>query len=109
MVVEISDVGVRVVRGQDIRMQVSWADVARLVVDDEHTVCMVDGGSPERRLIVPGPGLSAPYRIEESRRLVAELVRRIPAERHVALDAVRPPPDITTDRPRRSGDRSDGR
>lgn len=101
LVVEVDDAGVRVARGRDLRVQLAWADVVALRVDREQATCVIDGGSAARRVLVPGPGLPAPYRIEDREALVALLVEHVPAERHAPLTPSTPstPPAPPTPSP----------
>jgi hypothetical protein len=85
LLVELDDQGLRVLRKDDVRLQLGWHEVERLLVDREHSTAVVDGGTAERRLLVPGPGLSGPYRIEDRGRLIIELCARVPIERQAPL------------------------
>ena len=49
----------------------------RPVVASPRTTCFVDGGAPERSLLVPGQGAPAPYDIEEKRALVAAILAHV--------------------------------
>jgi hypothetical protein len=96
--VAIDDDGLEVLDGRgDRRFRVAWSEVARVVVSPSTRTLWLDGGGPERSLIVPGPGASAPYDIERKAELYAAILARVPADRieevdllETALDARRP-------------------
>jgi anthranilate/para-aminobenzoate synthase component II len=52
-----------------------------VVVDAEHLTCYVDGGTPDKSLLVPGPGAPASYDIKNKADLIAEILERVPSER----------------------------
>lgn len=63
------------------RFRLPWKDVVRVVAAPEKSTCFVDGGAPERSLLVPGDGAPAPYDIEDRKGLVAEILARVAAEK----------------------------
>jgi hypothetical protein len=73
--VVIDDAGLEVRSAKASRFRLAWGDVVKVVATDE--TCFVDGGAPERSLLVPGPGAPAPYDLEEKRALVAEIVAHV--------------------------------
>lgn len=78
------------------RFRLAWSDVVRVVSSPATHTCFVDGGAPEKSLLVPGDGAPAPYDIEDRPALCAAILAHVPAERVetvASLDAkVRPPP-----------------
>lgn len=74
--VEVGDDELRVVRGQELRMALPWFEVKRVVVDGD--ACFVDGGHPERSLLVPGRTMRASYRIARHSKLVDEILLHVP-------------------------------
>lgn len=66
--------------GVEERMRLPWAEVKEVVVDSEHLTCFVDGGTPEKSLLVPGPGAPASYDIKNKAELIAAILERVPAE-----------------------------
>ena len=52
-----------------------------------HT-CFVDGGAPERSLLVPGDGAPAPYDIEERRALFDAILAHVPPERVTTVESL---------------------
>jgi hypothetical protein len=81
LVVVIDDDALEVTSGSARRFRLPWADVTRVVTSPTTATCFVDGGAPERSLLVPGVGAPAPYEIEDRAALVAAIVARVPAER----------------------------
>jgi hypothetical protein len=86
--VVIDDDALEVQSRGDRRFRLAWADVVRVVAAPSSSTCFVDGGDPERSLIVPGPGASAPYDIEDRRRLYEEILARVPADRVTEVDSL---------------------
>jgi hypothetical protein len=64
------------------RFTLRWADVQKVIASPSTKTCFVDGGAAEHRIMIPGDGAPAPYRIERR----AELYDTILA--HVAADKV---------------------
>lgn len=71
-----------VVSGDRTRFTLPWGEVVKVIASPGTRTCFVDGGAAERRIMVPGDGAPAPYRIERS----AELYEFILG--HVAADKV---------------------
>lgn len=63
------------------RFRLPWRDVVRVVAAPEKSTCFVDGGAPEKSLLVPGDGAPAPYDIEDRKGLVAEILAHVAAEK----------------------------
>jgi hypothetical protein len=70
------DEGLRVVRGSELRFFVPWDEIQRLVFDGESL--FVDGGSPQRSLMVPAGRTRASYRIEGAQLLIDEIRAKRP-------------------------------
>lgn len=79
LAVEVQDDALVVWNGLERRMSLPWSDVQKIVVDPERNNCFVDGGSPERSLLVPGPGATASYDIKGKGALIAEILAKVPA------------------------------
>ena len=73
--------GLEVVGGQRRRFRLAWGDVVRVTASPTTTTCFVDGGAPERSLLVPGDGAPAPYDLEGKAALYAAIIARVPADR----------------------------
>jgi hypothetical protein len=78
------------------RFRLPWKDVVRVVAAPDKHSCFVDGGTPDKSLLVPGEGAPAPYDIEDRAGLVDEILARVAAEkieRDTSLaDAAKSPP-----------------
>jgi hypothetical protein len=79
--VTVDDRGLRVGSPRKLRFELAWADVVRVVASPSTRSCFVDGGSPERSLLVPGDGAPAPYDITDRAALVEAILARVPADK----------------------------
>ena len=68
-----------VIAGDKPRFTLPWAEVVKVVASPSTKTCFVDGGAAERRILVPGDGAPAPYRIERRDELFDEILARVPA------------------------------
>ena len=59
------DDGLSVRSPKGTRFQLAWRDVVAVVASPTTKTCHVDGGSPEKSLLVPGDGAPAPYDLED--------------------------------------------
>jgi len=73
--VVIDDAGLEVRSPRASRFTLAWGDVVKVVASE--ATCFVDGGAPERSLLVPGPGAPAPYDIEDKPALVAAILAHV--------------------------------
>lgn len=64
-----------------VRFRLPWDEVVRVVVASASATCFVDGGTPERSLLVPGDGAPAPYDIADREQLVAAILAHVPADK----------------------------
>jgi hypothetical protein len=76
VVVDDDALEVRSPKGSKFRLP--WSDVVRVVATDATKTCFVDGGAPEKSLIVPGDGLPAPYDLENKAELYDAIIARVP-------------------------------
>lgn len=67
--------------GLQERLRLPWSEVEQVVVDEERTTLYLDGGNPERSLLVPGPGAPASYDIRKKDELIKTILARVPEER----------------------------
>lgn len=96
----VHDHGLEVLSRGDRRFLLPWEQVVKLVVSPSTRTCFVDGGAPDRSLLVPGPGASAPYDIENKAALYDELVARVPADRRREVETLeKAQPDGETTEP----------
>ncbi len=79
LAVTVDDDGLEVGTAKRRRFRLAWADVVRVVAAPATSTCFVDGGAPERSLLVPGEGAPAPYDIEDRPGLVRAILARVPA------------------------------
>lgn len=70
------------------RFRLAWADVVRVVASPSTETCFVDGGTPERSLLVPGVGAPAPYAIEDRAALYAAILAAVPADKVTTVDTL---------------------
>lgn len=77
VVVDDEALQVRSPKAQKFRLP--WSEVVRVLASPSTNTCFVDGGAPERSLIVPGDGAPAPYDIEDKPALYAAILARVPA------------------------------
>ncbi|HVK75235.1 MAG TPA: hypothetical protein VM734_18020 [Kofleriaceae bacterium] len=82
----VDDDALEVRSAGDRRFRLAWPDVVRVVASPATATCFVDGGAPERSLLVPGVGAAAPYDIEDRPALVREILARVPADRVREVD-----------------------
>ena len=75
--ITIDDDGMTVGSPAKQRFRLAWKDVVRVIAAPEKATCFVDGGAPERSLLVPGEGASAPYDIEDKRALVDAILAHV--------------------------------
>ena len=64
-----------------VKFRLAWSDVVRVVASPTTNSAFVDGGAPERSLLVPGDGAPAPYAIEDAQTLVQTIISRVVPER----------------------------
>jgi hypothetical protein len=96
----VDDEALEVRSAGDRRFRLRWDEVSSVVASPSTQTCFVDGGVPEKSLLVPGDGAPAPYDIEEARALYREIIARTPADRvrEVALlEKTRPGTDAGAD------------
>ncbi|MSP17821.1 MAG: hypothetical protein EXR73_14655 [Myxococcales bacterium] len=81
LVVEVGDAALLVHRGAELRLSLPWTDVVRVIASPTTHTLHVDGGTPERRFLLPGPGAPGPYRIERQHALYDAILARVPEDR----------------------------
>jgi len=79
--VTVDDAGLRVGSPRRQRFALAWGDIVRVVASPTTRSCFVDGGAPERSLLVPGDGAPAPYDIAERGALFDAILDHVPADR----------------------------
>lgn len=81
LAVTVDDDGLTVGSPRRERFRLPWADVVRVVASPTTHTCFVDGGAPERSLLVPGDGAPAPYDIADRKALFEIIVARVAADK----------------------------
>jgi hypothetical protein len=79
--VTVDEEGLTVGSPGRLRFRLAWGDVVRVVASPTTSTCFVDGGAPERSLLVPGDGAPAPYDIVDRKALYEAILARIPADK----------------------------
>ena len=93
LVVTVDDDGLEVGTPGRRRFRLAWGEIVRVVASPTTTTCFVDGGAPERSLLVPGDGAPASYDLDDKAALYAAILARTPADRVqtvARLDATTP-------------------
>src|SRR5262245_30750710 len=80
--VAVDDAALEVRQGSERRFRLPWDDVVKVVASPSTKTCFVDGGEPDRSLLVPGDGAPAPYAIADKDALYDHILT------HVAKDKV---------------------
>jgi hypothetical protein len=92
LVVVVDDAGVAVVgAGEQVRFRLAWGDVVSVIASPSTRTCFVDGGAPERSLLVPGEGAPAPYAIEDGPALYERIVASVAPEKVREVERIVPP------------------
>lgn len=89
--VVVDDLGIEVRSPAASRFRLLWSDVVRVVFSPHTNTCFVDGGAPERCLLVPGEGAPAPYDLENKKALCAAIVAHVAAERVATVKSLATP------------------
>lgn len=77
----LNETGVSVLRGDELRLELGWGDVERVIVAADGESCYLWGGSVERSLLVAGPQARAPYIVDDRARLLTAITEAIGEER----------------------------
>lgn len=70
------------------RFRLPWSEVVRVIAAPAKASCFVDGGAPERSLLVPGDGAPAPYDIEDRAALVEAILAHVAADKVQRVDSL---------------------
>jgi hypothetical protein len=77
----VDDEALEVRNRGDRRFRLPWGEVRRVVVSRARGTAFVDGGAPEKSLLLPGRGARAPYRIERQPDLLEQILRYVATDR----------------------------
>ena len=78
--VVIDDEALEVRSPKATKFRVAWRDIKRVVASQDTCTMFVDGGTPERSLLVPGDGAPAPYDIDDKPGLYGAILAHVPAD-----------------------------
>ncbi|MEZ4359818.1 MAG: hypothetical protein R3B48_06530 [Kofleriaceae bacterium] len=81
LAVETSEDALAVVAGSRTRFSLPWTEVQAVVASRATRTCFVNGGVPERSLLVPGDGAPAPYRLERREELFDFILAHVPEDK----------------------------
>lgn len=84
----VDDDGLEVGTPKRARFRVAWSEIVRVVASPSTNTCFVDGGSPDRSLLVPGEGAPAPYDIEARAELVAAILAHVTPDRIETVESL---------------------
>ncbi|HET9993735.1 MAG TPA: hypothetical protein VFQ65_34595 [Kofleriaceae bacterium] len=77
LAVVIDDDALEVRSATKSRFRLPWGDVKKVVASPTTHTCFVDGGAPERSLLVPGDGAPAPYDLEDKQALFEAILSHV--------------------------------
>jgi len=86
--VVVDDEALLVRTAKATRFRLRWSDVKRVVASPTTQTCFVDGGTPEKSLLVPGDGAPAPYDIENKPELFAAILAAVSAEKVQTVETI---------------------
>ncbi len=86
--VTVDDEGFEVGTRTQRRFRVAWSEVTRVVAAPTSHTCFVDGGAPDRSLLVPGDGAPAPYDIEDRVGLFELILRSVAPEKILTVESL---------------------
>jgi hypothetical protein len=81
LAVVIDDDALEVRSPSKSRFRLPWGDVKKVVASPTTHTCFVDGGAPERSLLVPGDGAPAPYDLEDKQALYEAILSHVPPDK----------------------------
>jgi hypothetical protein len=74
-----SPAGLAIARGAETRLEIGWGEVERLLLGEGSAYLWA--GSRERSVLVAGPGVPAPYAVEDRQGLLASMEAAVGEER----------------------------
>ncbi len=77
LAVVADDEGLEVSSPKRSRFRIAWGDIVKVTASPSTHSCFVDGGKPERSLLVPGNGAPAPYDLEDRNALYAAIIAHV--------------------------------
>ena len=86
--VVVDDAALEVRSARATKFRLPWGEVKRVVASLTTPTMFVDGGSPDKSLLVPGDGAPAPYDIEDKPGLYAAILAHVSEERVSKVDSL---------------------
>ena len=86
--VAVDDAGLEVRSPKRTRFRLAWGDVVRVVASPTTHTCFVDGGTPEKSLLVPGDGAPAPYDIADKPALYDAILAHVDAGKVTTVETL---------------------
>ncbi len=83
--VVVDDDALEVQQNGERRFRLPWDEVKEVVASPTTRTCFVDGGAPDRSLLVPGDGAPAPYRIADKDALYDAILAHVAAAKVVEV------------------------
>jgi len=87
--VVVDDEALEVQNRGDRRFRLPWSEVRRVVLARARGTAFVDGGTPDRSLLLPGRGARAPYRIAGQAQLLEAILAHVAADRVTEVERLR--------------------
>ena len=88
LAVTADDTGIVVAGPDRERFALAWADVMKVIASPSTGTCFVDGGSPDKSLLVPGQGANAPYDLDNKRALYDAIIAHVPADKVTIVETL---------------------
>ena len=80
------DTGLTVRSPKGTKLELAWGDVVAVTASPSTHTCFVDGGTPEKSLLVPGVGAPAPYDIANKQALYDAILAHVDAAKVKTVD-----------------------
>lgn len=90
------DDGLEVRDGKGTKFRLRWTEIVRVVASPTTRTCFVDGGTPERSVLVPGDGAPAPYAITDRDELFATILDHVAHDRVETVESLDRAPSPTS-------------
>jgi hypothetical protein len=88
LTVVTSEDALTVEAGGKVRFSLPWKDVHKVIAAPTTKTCFVDGGTADRRIMIPGDGAPAPNRIDRREELYDWIVAHVPADKIETVELI---------------------
>ena len=88
MAVVVDDEALEVRTPTATRFRLPWGDVVSVVASPSTKTCYVDGGAPEKSLLVPGLGAPAPYELQDRAALFDAILAHVDAAKVKTVESL---------------------